>query len=274
MPGALPGPTRSLRPMTAVLLVHGGFAPLHTGSWFWTETGVSDGLESRGLTVLVPDRISQPASWAEEGAHLAEVLMGDGGEAAVVVGASNGCSAAARLALDYPGLVVGVVLCWPATAGDAEVDMASRAVMADFGLASDHLDLLYSGETLRGVRDVELATLSCPVVIIPSDPHNPQHQERTGLLHVRHRVDRRPTPREGLWIADGSQYLREGPRAARRHQGRRRCKRGQRARHQGIREGRLPQGAVPGGARRRGRRRSRRVADGVRAVANAPIRSC
>lgn len=165
--------------MTKVVLVHGGFAPINTGAWFWTETGVTSGLAARGVDALVPDRRAQPATWREEADHLA-ALLGQGGQGgAVVVGASNGCSAATRLALDHPAIVAALVLCWPATAGDPEVDAVGRAAIGSLGLTDEHIDLLFDGDTLRGVRDDELVALACPVVIIPSDPFNPHHQERT-----------------------------------------------------------------------------------------------
>ena len=163
--------------MTRLLLVHGGFAPAMTAELFWTRPGVTAGLVDAGFDVAAPDRAMQPCSWRDEGDHLASVI-GEA-EAVTVIAGSNGCSAAVRLATDHPGCVETLVLCWPATAGDPTADAIGRQAVADAGWPPEHADELFAGETLRGVRDTELAALTLPVAIVPSDPFNVPHQERT-----------------------------------------------------------------------------------------------
>ena len=84
----------------------------------------------------------------------------------MVVAESNGCSVAARLALEDPGRVARLVLVWPATAGDPRVDAWARRQ----GVPEEML----VGETLRGLADAELAELTMPVAVVPS-LHNPFH---------------------------------------------------------------------------------------------------
>ncbi len=95
----------------AVLLVHGGLFDPMTGERFWTLPGVVDDLANAGYRVLTIDRRFSPGrttadfashSWDVEADDLASVLDAtDVGRAHVVAG-SNGCSAAARLALRHP----------------------------------------------------------------------------------------------------------------------------------------------------------------------------
>ena len=96
---------------------------------------------------------------------------------ATVVAGSNGCSVAARLALEDPDRVARLVLAWPATAGDPKVDAWARRQ----GVPEQML----AGETLRGLTDAELAALSLPVAVLPS-PRSPFHQRSTvdGLLRL------------------------------------------------------------------------------------------
>ncbi|MFE3170190.1 alpha/beta fold hydrolase [Amycolatopsis sp. NPDC059090] len=153
--------------MNAVfLLVHGGLGDDMDADRFWTRPGVADGLRRKGRTVLAPDRLRHPPDWPAEAAHLAAFLPD---RPAVVVAGSNGCSAAVRLALAFPQRIDRLLLAWPATAGDAEVDARLAGVPR----------ALLRGETLRGVTDDELATLAMPVGVLPSVPDNPFHQRRT-----------------------------------------------------------------------------------------------
>ncbi len=114
--------------VTMILLVHGGlWDDGMDADRFWHKPGVVSGLERRGFDVLAPDRMPRPPHWTAEADHLLATLR-DRPTAAVVAG-SNGCSAAVRLALARPDLVPRLLLAWPATAGDPEVDAAdpSRA---------------------------------------------------------------------------------------------------------------------------------------------------
>ena len=73
------------------------------------------------------------------------------------------------MALQHPSTVLRLVLLWPATAGDPQVDQDVPA----------HARHLLAGETVRGVIDAELATLSVPVAVMPSEPENSFHQRST-----------------------------------------------------------------------------------------------
>ena len=151
--------------MTPVLLLHGGLFEAMDADRFWVRPGVADGLVEAGFDSVAPDRLSRPSSWIEEADHIASLVTE---RPHAVVAGSNGCSVGARLAIDHPDLVSRLVLCWPATAGDPEVDL----LQAEAGP-------LLEGETLRGATDRELATLAVPVAIIPAEPANPFHQART-----------------------------------------------------------------------------------------------
>jgi pimeloyl-ACP methyl ester carboxylesterase len=59
--------------------------------------------------VIAPDRLPRATSWSAEAGHLAAVPELAGGPV-TVVGASFGCAAAVRLALDFPPLVGRLVL--------------------------------------------------------------------------------------------------------------------------------------------------------------------
>jgi len=143
---------------------------------FWAAPGITAGLERAGFTVLAPNRLHRPPSWAAEVEHLAPLLPG---HAVSLVSGSNGCSAAVRLALAFPNRIERLLLAWPATAGDPVVDSRIRAGLADLG-ASDHdIRALLDGQTLRGVTDAELSSLGMPVAVLPSVPENPFHQRRT-----------------------------------------------------------------------------------------------
>jgi pimeloyl-ACP methyl ester carboxylesterase len=162
--------------MSTVFLVHGGLWEPMNAERFWRTPGIVDALKTHGLTVLAPDRAESPDSWSEEVAVLRKLLPP---EPVVVVGASNGCSAAALLAVECPELVERLVLAWPATGGDPVVDERTRASLVSRGASAVVADELLAGETLRGVRDEDLALLGIPVAILPSLPENPSHQRKT-----------------------------------------------------------------------------------------------
>ncbi|MFD8600160.1 alpha/beta fold hydrolase [Kitasatospora sp. NPDC059646] len=150
-----------------LVLVHGGlWDDGMDGERFWGRTGVAAGLRGEGLAVTAPDRAMRAGSWDAEAEHLAAALPD---RPVVLVAGSNGCSAAVRLALARPGRVRGLLLCWPATAGDAPVDGR---------LPAEAVPLL-AGGVLRGVRDEELTGLRMPVGVLPSVPENPVHRRWT-----------------------------------------------------------------------------------------------
>ena len=129
----------------AVVLVHGG---LWDAERFWRTTGIAAGLTSYGLTVLAPDRPKQPDGWGAEVAALGGLLANRSGSVALV-GASNGCTVAALLALRHP--VDRLLLAWPATGGDAVVDSRTRVGLVDRGCAAEVVDgLLVGGDAAWG----------------------------------------------------------------------------------------------------------------------------
>lgn len=163
--------------MADVLLIHGGFWSDDMDSRrFWHRTGIAGGLQERGLTVLAPDRLRRALSWAWEAERLVAALP----ERAVpVLAGSNGCSVAVRLALTYPDRVSGLVLAWPATAGDADRDTRLRRAMLADGARPGAVDGLLAGTTLRGATDAEIASLRVPVALVPADPENRAHRRCT-----------------------------------------------------------------------------------------------
>jgi pimeloyl-ACP methyl ester carboxylesterase len=172
-------------PEQAVVLVHGGLWEDMDAERFWVRPGVVAALEARGVPVLAPDRVPHPRSWAEEVAHLLPLLPD---EPVTLVGGSNGCSAAARIAVEHPDRVGRLVLAWPATAGDDEIDTLYLAAGAP--------PELLAGETLRGLSDVELAGLRLPVAVLPGAA-NRFHQRSTVdtlLALVAGAVELAPSP--------------------------------------------------------------------------------
>ncbi|MET0426239.1 MAG: alpha/beta hydrolase [Actinoplanes sp.] len=149
-----------------VLLVHGGLWEDMDAERFWHRPGITAGLRQHDVEVLAPDRLDRAVSWADEAAHLAGALPE---RPVAVVAGSNGCSAAVRLALDRPELVARLLLAWPATAGDPEVDVH----------APEGVGVMLDGGILRGVDDKELASVTVPVGLLPSVPANLAHQRRT-----------------------------------------------------------------------------------------------
>jgi pimeloyl-ACP methyl ester carboxylesterase len=162
--------------MSTVFLVHGGLWEPMNAERFWRTPGIVPALETRGLIVLAPDRAQLPGSWTEEVAVLRKLLPH---EPVAVVGASNGCSVAALLAIEYPELVERLILAWPATGGDPVVDERTRAGLISRGASAAMADQLLAADTLRGVRDEDLALVSIPVAVLPSVPENPPHQRKT-----------------------------------------------------------------------------------------------
>ncbi|MFC4058923.1 alpha/beta fold hydrolase [Planomonospora corallina] len=159
-----------------LVLVHGGlWEDGMDAERFWTEPGVTDALRERGLAVYTPDRLPRPPGWQAEVAHLERLLPG--GSFTLLAG-SNGCSAAVRLALVHPGRVAKLILAWPATCGDADVDRRTCTALTAQGASEATIEALLAGQTLRGVTDAELAGLRLPVAVAPSIP-NPFHQRRT-----------------------------------------------------------------------------------------------
>ena len=153
--------------LPGVILIHGGLYEPIGPTEFWHGPGVVAGLEKAGLEVVAPARLTAPSSWIEEVEHLRAALPATPSRWSVVAG-SNGCSVAVRIAVDYERVVDRLVLCWPATAGDPDVDQMEEAPVE-----------MLRGETLRGVSDTELADISVPVTIIPSQPSNRHHQAKT-----------------------------------------------------------------------------------------------
>jgi pimeloyl-ACP methyl ester carboxylesterase len=140
-----------------VVLLHGGLWEEMDAERFWVRPGIAAALRERGLEVAAPDRLPDPLSWAAEVAHLLALLPA--GPVQLVAG-SNGCSVAARIAVEQPGRVDRLVLAWPATVGDSIVDT--------WTLVRGAPEELLAGETLRGLTDVELVGLRPPVAIVPS----------------------------------------------------------------------------------------------------------
>ncbi|GIH18078.1 alpha/beta fold hydrolase [Rugosimonospora africana] len=159
-----------------LVLVHGGLWGESDAERFWHRPGIVRGLSERGFTVLAPERPRRPADWADEARHLAGALPD---RPVFLVAGSNGCSAAVRVAAQQPGSVRGVMLAWPATAGDASVDRLDREQLAGVGATEPVVDALLAGETLRGTTDADLAALRVPVGVMASVPSNPHHQRHT-----------------------------------------------------------------------------------------------
>ena len=174
---------RVLPEMLPVVLVHGGLYDGMTSRDFWGETGVLGELKSRHLRVVAPQRPSQPESWDEERRSLLEAIDAAGFDRVALVGASNGCSSAVRLAIENSDRVARMMLAWPATAGDPVVDELLHVIISDEADEAAARNLL-SGETLRGISDAELGELDVPVVVFPSLIEDQVHQRRTlmGIL--------------------------------------------------------------------------------------------
>lgn len=151
------------------MLVHGGLWEDMDAERFWVRPGIVAALEERGIDVVAPDRVVRPGSWAEEVEHLRPLLPAG---PVTLVGGSNGCSVVARIAVEEPDRVARLVLAWPATAHDAEVDAWTLAQGVPAGMLA--------GDTLRGLTDAELTGLRMPVAVIPA---------LGGPFHQRHTAD-------------------------------------------------------------------------------------
>ncbi len=147
----------------SVVLVHGGLWDAMDAEAFWGTTGITGGLTSAGLTVLAPDRPRRPSGWDIERAALGELLANQH-EPLTIVGASNGCTVAVLLALNFPHLVDHLLLAWPATAGDPALDARTRTGLIERGCPPDAADALLAGETLRGVTEANLARLATDAI--------------------------------------------------------------------------------------------------------------
>jgi pimeloyl-ACP methyl ester carboxylesterase len=160
-----------------VLLVHGGLWEDIGADWFWRRTGVTDGLEQRGLAVLAPDRLRRARSWTAEARHLAAAVAEHeaGGPGLTVVAGSFGCAAAVRLALDFPGTCGRLVLAWPASVADPFTAIRLRAGLSRQGADRATLDALLGTGILPSAADAELRGLGLPVRVVPAVPPNPLH---------------------------------------------------------------------------------------------------
>ena len=152
-----------------LLLVHGGLAEAMDATRFWVRPGVVDALRALGHVVLAPDRSTVPRSWVHAASALAALTAALSHRPVTVVAGSNGVSVGLRLALDHPGLVARLVLAWPATAGDDQVDVTIPP-------EAHHL---LAGETIRGVTDDELRSIAVPVAVVPALVDHPIHQHAT-----------------------------------------------------------------------------------------------
>jgi pimeloyl-ACP methyl ester carboxylesterase len=163
--------------MANLLLIHGGlWEEGMDAARFWRQPRIAAGLERRGFDVFAPDRLYQAPDWTTEASHLALAIPD---APLTVVAGSNGGSAAARLAVDFPGTVTRLLLAWPASAGDPAVDNWERGHLAGLGATPEVIDALLAGQTLRGLTDRELASLPMPVGVLRSVPANPFHQQNT-----------------------------------------------------------------------------------------------
>jgi pimeloyl-ACP methyl ester carboxylesterase len=163
--------------MPTLLLIHGGLWEDIGADWFWRRPGILAGFERLGFTVVAPDRLRRPASWAADAEHVLAAVPG--GEPVTVVGGSFGCSVAVRLALDSPGRVSRMVLAWPASLSDQFAAIRMRASLARLGAPARVLNALLGSETLPSATDEELGTIAAQVGVIPALPPDPVHPRGT-----------------------------------------------------------------------------------------------
>ena len=163
--------------MPTLLLIHGGLWEDIGADWFWRRPGVVAGFERLGFTVVAPDRLRRPGSWAADAEHVLAAVPG--GEPVTVVGGSFGCSVAVRLALDSPGRVSRIVLAWPGSLSDQFAAIRMRASLARLGAPTRVLNALLGSETLPSATDAELAAVAVPVGVIPAVPPDPFHPRGT-----------------------------------------------------------------------------------------------
>ncbi|WP_427889204.1 alpha/beta fold hydrolase [Kribbella sp. GL6] len=171
---------------TSVLLVHGGLWDAMDAAAFWGTPGITAKLTaaldpdgSGQVELLAPDRPPRATGWDLEVGALGEHLAKRSGPVRIV-GASNGCTAAVLLATRFPERVDRLLLAWPATGDDPAGNARAWAGMVNRGCPADVADGLLEGGILRGVPDVELASLDrLRVAVLPSVPENPSHQRKT-----------------------------------------------------------------------------------------------
>jgi pimeloyl-ACP methyl ester carboxylesterase len=163
--------------MPTLLLIHGGLWEDIGADWFWRRPGIVAGFERLGFTVIAPDRLRRPGSWALDARHVIDAVPG--GEPVTVVGGSFGCSVAVRLALDSPGRVSRIVMAWPASLSDQFAAIRMRASLARLGAPARVLNALLGGETLPSASDTELSAVAVPVGVIPAVPPDPFHPRGT-----------------------------------------------------------------------------------------------
>jgi pimeloyl-ACP methyl ester carboxylesterase len=163
--------------MPTLLLIHGGLWEDIGADWFWRRPGILAGFERLRFTVVAPDRLRRPASWAADAGHVLAAVPG--GEPVTVVGGSFGCSVAVRLALDSPGRVSRIVLAWPASLGDQFAAIRMRASLARLAAPARVLNALLGSETLPSATDAELGAIAAPVGVIPALPPDPLHPRGT-----------------------------------------------------------------------------------------------
>jgi hypothetical protein len=171
-----------------LVLVAGGLFEPRGPERFWHDPGVAGALSRLGYEVHTPQRPAGCTSWAGEADALRAAVEAVGRPVGLVA-ASNGCSAALRAALAVPALVDRLVLCWPATGDDAEIDAAVRRSLGERGVPDASLDILLDGEAVRGVHPTELRGLACPTTLVPAEPEDPFHQTRT-VAWLRHQLPR------------------------------------------------------------------------------------
>jgi pimeloyl-ACP methyl ester carboxylesterase len=169
--------------VSTLLLIHGGLWDDMDADRFWHQPGIVAGLQHLGFEVIAPNRVRRAPRWAAELDHLTPVLPE---QPFSVLGGSNGCTVAVRLASAFPEQIERLLLAWPATAGDPGVDTRTRAELARLAASPETIDTLLAGQTLRGVTDHELATITQPTAVLPSMPANPYHQRRTIDALCRH----------------------------------------------------------------------------------------
>jgi len=159
-----------------VVLVPGGlWEPAMTADRFWEQTGIASGLRVLGYDVVLFDRTYDAPSWD----HDAPALLAELTEPAAIIAGSNGCSLAVRAALAAPSRVRRLILGWPATARNLDVDASYRAGLTQQAVPAATVDALLDGETLRGTTDAELSRIINVCRVIPSEPANRAHQPWT-----------------------------------------------------------------------------------------------
>lgn len=169
-----------------LVLVAGGLFEPRGPERFWHDPGIAGALTRLGYEVHTPARPAACTSWPDDAAALADAVRSVGRPVGLVA-ASNGCSAALRVAVDEPALVERLVLCWPATGDDPAVDRATREQLVARGVPGPTLDALLDGETVRGVHPSELRDVALPVTLVPAEPEDAFHQLRT-VAWLRHQL--------------------------------------------------------------------------------------